>query len=182
MIWLRLNRLQLALTALAVALLVAAVAVVLLPSPALPEAAVPTPNDVSAVSFEVPLYAIANDPESPLVSGNPFDASRRPPDRRYTAATAAEDTATTGGPPVAPVSFTLKGTVVLPDGRNIAVIQGNPAFPQGANYHVGDEVMPGYRLSRITRDGATIEGHGLRFDLEIQKPTLAPQEETEELE
>jgi len=169
MISLRLNRLQLALAFLASALFLAAIAVLLLPAGARPEPALPMPRQGEPIAFEPPLYAVVNDPESPLVELNPFDAARRPPARRRTTASAAEEAAALLQP-IPPANFVLLGTVVAGGNLTIAVIRANPLLPGGANYHVGDEVLPGYRVTRITRDGATVVGQGQRFELTIQKP------------
>jgi hypothetical protein len=66
------------------------------------------------------------------------------------------------------VNFVLLGTVVSPNGRNIAIIQGNPTVPGGAAYHQGEEPIPGYRVTHIARDGATIEGGGQSIELKVQ--------------
>ncbi|MFN2433035.1 MAG: hypothetical protein ABR599_09545 [Gemmatimonadota bacterium] len=166
---LRLNRLQLALGALAVALFVGAILALVLPPPEPAAAALPGGEPPPPLRFDPPLYAVANDPESPIVEQNPFESSRRPPERRWSAAAAADPGLFQ--PAVAPPSFTLLGTVVVPGGRHIAVIQGNPQQPGGATYHVGDEVLPGWRLTHVTRTGATLVGEGQRIDLEVGNPS-----------
>lgn len=164
MIWLRLDKGQLALVLFSAALFVAAIVVLLLPAPALPEPAAPTSRAGSPPAFEVPLPSMANDPAGPLVDAHPFDASRQPPARRRTTL------GTEGGDEQAmPAAFTLLGTVVTGNGRDMAVIRANPALPTGATYRVGDEPLPGYRLTSIRRDGVIISGNGQLFELEIQK-------------
>jgi hypothetical protein len=163
-IWLRLDRGQLALVLLSTALFVAAIVVLLLPAPALPGPATHASRAGSPPGFDVALPSIANDPAGPLVDANPFDASRQPPATRRTTL------GTEGGDEQAmPAAFTLLGTVITGNGRDMAVIRANPAFPTGATYRVGDEPLPGYRLTSIRRDGVTISGNGQLFELEIQK-------------
>lgn len=181
MIWLRLNRAQVALASMAVALLIGAIAALLLPAPALPRSPNATTVAESRISFEAPLPAIANDPASPLVERNPFNAARQPPEQRRTATSAAEAAALLEAAQQ-PVNLVLMGTVVTGTGRNIAVIKGDPASPTGANYHVGDEPLPGYRITRITRDQVTILGNGRNLELTVQKdvPPIPGYEEGEQ--
>ncbi|MBA2565743.1 MAG: hypothetical protein H0V09_10020 [Gemmatimonadetes bacterium] len=168
---LRLTRIQLALTLAAIALFVAAIAILLLPQ-RVPTLAAPPSGGRSTsgapLVFEPPLYVAANTVESPLVERNPFDNSRKPPVRRHTPGTSVGDSA--GAQSVAPPQFTLLGTVLVPGGRDIAVIQADPSTPGGVNYHVGEEPLPGWRLTRITREEVTVVGQGQRIDLRIQKP------------
>jgi hypothetical protein len=163
-IWLRLDKGQLALVLFSVALFVAAIVVLLLPAPALPEPAPLTSRDGSPPAFEAPLPSMANDPAGPLVDADPFDATRQPPARRRTTLGAEG-----GDEQALPAAFTLLGTVVTGNGRDMAVIRANPALPTGATYRVGDEPLPGYRVTSIRRDGVTISGNGQLFELEIQK-------------
>lgn len=180
MIWLRLDRPQLVLVLLAVAFLVGAIAALVAPTPALPEPAVPSAREGATIEFEPPLFAVANDPTSPLVEGNPFDDSRQPPAQRRTTTSAQDEAAALLADQGVGVNFVLLGTVVRGSGRNIAVIQGNPLTPGGGTYHIGDEVMPGYRLTRITREGATISGGGQAIVLEINTPQPGAQAFDEE--
>jgi hypothetical protein len=168
MIALRLKGLQLALAGLAAALFLAAVTMLLLPADALPRAGAVRMGAPAVMTFDLPLYAVANDPESPLVERNPFDATRRPPAKRRTMTTEEENAAALAEAQNPPPTFKLLGTVLNPRGRNMAVISGNPLVPGGSSYHVGDEVQPGFRVTRITRDAATIVGKGQRIDLTIQ--------------
>jgi hypothetical protein len=171
----RARTLQLALGTLAAALFLAAIAVLLVPGGELPQAAERRAAAPQPTALDPPLYAIANDPESPLVERNPFDGSRRAPTRRRTLTTAEENAAAAEAAQSPPPTFVLLGTVVIPSGRNIAVIAGNPLVPGGSTYHVGDEVQPGFRVIRITRDAATIVGNGRRFDLTLEgSSTAAP--------
>ena len=166
MIWLRLDRGQLALVLLSVGFLIGAIAVLLLPTPALPEAETRAGGNGAPAPFETPLPAVANDPASALVTGNPFDASRQPPTQRRTVMSSGnpED-----GQQVTPFNFVLLGTVVIGKGRDIAVIQGNPALPQGGTYHVGEEPVPGFKVTAISRDGATLVGQGQTIELKIRR-------------
>jgi hypothetical protein len=167
MVWLRLNRAQFGLVFLSAALLVGGVAILLLPDPALPQPGTPEARDARTVVFEEPLPSIANDPAIALVASNPFDASRQPPAVRRTTTSAQTGEDENAG--AAPASFVLLGTVVNARGRDIAVIQGGQEGPGGATYHVGEEPLPGFRVTRITRNGATITGNGQTIELEIQK-------------
>jgi hypothetical protein len=165
MIWLRLEKGQLALVLLSAGCLLAAITVLLLPAPALPEAATAAPQPGAPPGIDIPFPAVANDPNPPLVEGNPFDASRQPPAQRRT----TMGTGTPEGEQLTPYNFTLLGTVITGNGRDIAVIQGNPAVPRGGTYHVGEEPVPGFRVTRITRDGATITGQGQNIELKVRK-------------
>jgi hypothetical protein len=167
MIWLRLDKGQLALVLLSVGFLIGAIAVLLLPTPALPDAETRAAGNGAVAPFETPFPAVANDPASALVTGNPFDASRQPPAQRRTIMSSGnpED-----GQPGTPFNFVLLGTVVIGNGRDIAVIQGNPAMPQGGTYHVGEEPVPGFKVTGITRDGATLVGQGQTIELKIRRP------------
>jgi hypothetical protein len=167
MIWLRLGRLQLTLVLASALLLVGAVAALVVPAPAPLAPSGASGSRGTPPSFEAPLPAVANDPAIPLVEGNPFDASRKPPAQRITSTRQAgsED----GSEQMGIANFVLLGTVITGNGRDIAVIQANGVAP-GGTYHVGEEPMPGYRVTRITRTGATLSGPGGSIDLEIQKP------------
>ena len=166
MIWLRLDRGQMALVALSAGFLIAAIAVLLLSTPALPVAESRSAGNGAPLTFETPLPEVANDPAAALVTGNPFDASRQPPAQRRTimGSGAPDD-----GSQSTPFNFVLLGTVIIGRGRDIAVIQGNPALPQGGTYHVGEEPVPGFRVTSITREGATIVGQGQTIDLKIRR-------------
>lgn len=166
---LRLDRLQTGLAALAAALFAAAIAALVVPPPAASEAAPPARPAATPLEFSPPLYVLANEPESALVERNPFDGSRRPPVRRRTATSAEEEAALLAEQAAPQVQLVLMGTVVVPSGRNIAVI-GGPFLPAGGNYHVGDEPLPGYRVTAITRDSATVVHEGQRIQLRLQEP------------
>lgn len=167
----RLDRLQTGLAALAAALFAAAIAALVIPSPAASVAAPPSRSDGGAVEFSPPLYVLANEPESALVERNPFDSSRQPPARRRTSTSAEEEEAALLAQQEAAqaVQLVLMGTVVVPGGRNIAVI-GGPLLPGGGNYHVGDEPLPGWRVTAISRDAATVVHEGRRIELRLQEP------------
>ncbi len=166
MIWLRLDKGHLALVLLSAGFLLGAIAVLLLPAPALPEAATRAAGQGFAATFETPLPAVANDPTSALVEGNPFDATRQPPAQRRTIMGSGTPEEGMQG---TPFNFVLLGTVITGTGRNIAVIQGNPAQPSGGTYHVGEEPVPGFRVTSITRNGATIVGQGQTIELKVRK-------------
>jgi hypothetical protein len=169
-IWLRLDKGQLALVLLSAGFLLGAIAVLLLPTPALPKAETRTPGEGARPAFETPLPAVANDPASALVTGNPFDASRQPPTVRRTVMGSGtpED-----GMQATPFNFVLLGTVITGTGRNIAVIQGNPSLPRGGTYHVGEEPVPGFRVTAITKNGATIVGQGQTIELTVRRASDA---------
>jgi len=144
------------------------VAVLLVPSPAMPEPTGPRPGAGAPPAFEAPLPAVANDPAAPLVESNPFDASRKPPAQRHTATT-SEVTDPDLQQNLGGANFLLLGTVMTLNGRDIAVIQTPGGTPGGTTFHVGEEPMPGFRVTRITRTGATIVGGGQTFELEVRK-------------
>jgi len=177
---LRLNRAQFGLAVLATALFVAAIAALFLSfgPPATPD--LPGTASERPIVFEPPVYTVANDPESPLVERNPFDASRRAPARRRTTtASPEEQQAVLPDDATVPPPFNLLGTVVMPSGKNIAVLQTNALPPGGAPYHIGDEPLPGYRITAVARDRVTIVGGGSRFDLTFQTPATTANPETE---
>jgi hypothetical protein len=167
----RLDRLQTALGALAAALFAAAIAALLVPTPAASGAAPPARPDAASVEFSPPLYVLANEPESALVERNPFESSRRPPARRRTSTSAEEEEAALLAQQEAAqaVQLVLLGTVIVPSGRNIAVI-GGPLLPAGGNYHVGDEPLPGWRVTAISRHAASVVHEGRRIELRLQEP------------